>query len=172
MRKTRSKYLYLFLCPLLFASCAAEADPAEKKPEEVQEPAEFVLTCKQKQGSTIYRAAGDEVTEVEQTIVVKDSEVGLKENADRKKAAEALKKTSEDLYDDLKGIEVEVTDQKDGFEIRTTYDLKTASIDSLVQAGILHSGEKDSRYVSFTKTKSGLNDLACPEGLSLKKENS
>lgn len=130
------------------------------------------LECLGRQSSTTYQARGDKIIKIIQNVFMSDDSIGVKSGTDRKKAVEALRRSAENLHSSLKGIKVRITDKDNGFDVSTEYDLEKADLKQLEEEGLLQGGDETSSYVSFQKTRDRLNDKACPEGVSLSREDS
>ena len=128
------------------------------------------LECRGPAITTVYTAEDDRIVKIVQDIFMSDEEVSLQKGHDRGEAAKAIQKSAEKLHKSLNGIQVKVKDTGKGFNVITSYDLNIASLKDLTEEGLLQGSDEQDQYVSFSKTRSRLNDRACPEGLRIGKE--
>lgn len=148
---------------------AAEPEMSSDDEQNSQTQA-ITLECRGPAITTVYTAEDDRIVKIVQDIFMSDEEVGVQKGHDRKEAAEAIQKSAQGLHKSLNGIQVEVKDTGEGFNVITSYDLNKASLKDLTEEGLLQGSDEEDQFVSFSKTRSRLNDRACPEGLRIGKE--
>ncbi|WP_289220510.1 DUF1307 domain-containing protein [Ileibacterium valens] len=171
--KGRNK-IWIFLGICLLSGCMrvnmSESDSQNTGANEEQSEIRLSLVCNGPGVNTTYEATGDKIVRIIQTITISDSEIGVAENTDRKKAEEALEKSAKSMHSSLDGIDISIKDTEKAFEVTTVYDLEKADLKQLEKEGLLQGGDETSSFVSFQKTRDRLNDKACPLGLSLSRE--
>lgn len=150
MRKT----ILLLAAGLALAGCARihpEADPVSRgEDKEVSQKSE-VLTCNGKSGEISFSATGDDVSSTRHVFYRTLEELNIESDPEAEVAA--INKELQEEYGKYKGLDVSAELADDQVRYTVTVDFKTADMDALEKAGVLEPGQKESQYVSLSKTR-------------------
>lgn len=155
------KLFILGLC-LVLSGCMRidEVVDTNRKPTENKEPEiivhddiEKLLTCTNEDDEKLmFEAKGDELNKLTHTFYMSFKQVGIKKDMDKEAMEKSINESLSNTYGKINGVEVSGKLKKDKVEITMIIDYELASIDDLIEAGLVHEGEKGTEYISFEET--------------------
>lgn len=152
------------LC-LLLAGCQriGQADAGEKEPEAAVTK---TYVCTQDADKVEFKAEGDKVISMKQTLTLSLTDLGISEDMDKERTLDAVKAQLDEDYGKIDGVETSGTLDGDTFALTVTIDYEKADTDQLIKAGLLEKGEMSSQYVSLEKSEKELAEqgFACKAG--------
>lgn len=83
-------------------------------------------------------------------------ELGIGEGMSSEDMMNAINSSLARSYDALQGVDAVGSLEDNRVKVTVTIDYKKADIQALINAGLLHEGEVDTKYVSLGKTQSQL----------------
>ncbi|MCI9041637.1 DUF1307 domain-containing protein [Dubosiella newyorkensis] len=157
---------FLILCALCLCGCtrinkAPSAEKVEKKQEE--ELTQHTLECIKDSDSMSFVAVGDMLQQQTQVFYMTYEDLGINEGLNHDDLLKAINEKLAQSYGALQGVDVVSSLEDNRVKVTVSIDYNQANIQALIDAGLLHEGEVETKYVSLGKTQKQLEDdgFAC-----------
>lgn len=123
---------------------------------EEEDTNQHTLDCTNDSDSMSLQSQGDHVEYQTQTFYMTFEELGIGEGMSSEDMMNAINSSLARSYDALQGVDAVGSLEDNKVKVTVTIDYKKADIQALINAGLLHEGEVDTKYVSLGKTQSQL----------------
>lgn len=157
-------------CALFLCGCVRLSDlekPEEEietvKETETEEVKEYAINCAKDGMIVRLEAQDDRVNTFTQTFYMSLEDLKIDKNKKDEEIQNLVQSAVKELYKEFLGVNVDANYEDGHVKIVVTVDYEVASIDALVDAGLLNQGEVESQYVSLEMTKEDLESqgFAC-----------
>lgn len=158
MRKVWVLFFVAGLCGCTRVNEASKNVEDTKQPAMAQEEeaVQHTLDCTKESDSVSFQAQGDHVESQIQTFYLSFADLGIGEGMSSEDMMNAINSSLARSYDALQGVDAVGSLEDNRVKVTVTIDYRRADIQALIDAGLLHEGEVDTKYVSLGKTQTQL----------------